>query len=248
MLGNDDNITEDEIDDDESKSKWNEELWRRLRDDLIPEITNTVISDAVKRYQQTIIRHMVRLGEIGVEEKDTTVTYLRTFWKKLNNKSNSKMKYVTEEISEDEIDIPFPSEELYTSLIVDIWLSSNKDPTWSLEYSFGSKTIKRDKRDIIDEFGLTLNDHALIYYYAKQTSYYSELSSEKARLIAYIAKHNLKTDYNSFKNLANKYIRIDSRFNSGQLGKIYPFLEEWYTVIYLQIDHAAYTRLRRDNK
>ncbi len=235
-------IEEDE--NEENQVRWDVELWNKLRDDLMPEISDNEITEAVGRYKQEIIDHMVRMGEIGSEVRDSTVIFLRHAWKKFDDNPNSDLIYTTEEITGDEIDVPFPSEELYSKIIVDLWLRSNQDHTWSLEYSFGSKAIKRDKRDIIDAFGLTLNDHALIYYYAKQTSYYSGFSTEKAKLIAYIAQHNLKTDYNSFKNLVNKYIRIDSRFNSGQLGKIYPFLEEWYTLFYFQIDYADYERLR----
>ncbi len=243
MLENEGNITEDELDDNESQEKWDEKLWSRLRDELIPEIPDNDISDAVNKYKHSIIRHMVRTGEIALEEQDSTVTYFRTIWKKLNDESNTtEHSYVTEEISEDEIDIPFPSEEIYTSIIVDIWLSYNKDPTWSLEYSLGTKTINRDKRIITDAYGLSLNDHALIYYYARQTRYYSNLTNEKEKLTAYIARHKLDTEYPTFKLLANKYLKPQIRFNSGQLGKIYPFLEEWYTVIYFQIDYAEYTR------
>ncbi len=242
MLENEGNITEDELDDDESQEKWEEILWSRLRDELIPEIPDNDISNAVNKYRHAIIRHMVRTGEIALEEQDSTVTYFRTIWKKLNDEPNTKHSYVTEEIGEDEIDIPFPSEEIYTSIIVDIWLSCNKDPTWSLEYSFGSKTIKRNKRDKTDSYGLSLSDHALIYYYAKQTTHYSDCKDEKEKLKAYISRHQLDTDYAVFKILTNKYLKQGSRFNSGQLGKIYSFLEERYTVVYFQIDHADFVR------
>ncbi len=225
---------------------WRDLLLANLRDDLNNDVPDDAISAAVEKYRTDLIEHMVQNGEIIRKKKGALNIYYTMKFRGSGDLSNPGLSEDLTEIDEMKIDVPYPEEELYNYIIVDIWKNLMRDPTWSVEYSLGSKSIKRDKRDKTDSNGLTLNHHAIIYYYSKIAGFYPPKSSEKKKIELYIKRHRLETTYGSFKVLINKYIKLDDRFNSNLLGKIYPFLEEWYTIIYFQVDHEEFFKRKFD--
>lgn len=193
------------------------ELQEKLRKDLINEIEDMEIRDAAIRCCLATVSYMIRTGE------------------------------VKEKIDNQEVDLPLPEGDRYTAVLIDITDRIMKHPTWSLLYAAGSKAIMRDKRIKVDGWGLTLNDYAIIFYYAKHCyeesakdfaegpaeksvnkSIYYPQDTEKEQMTAFINRHDLDTTYDSFKNLVAKYLRPKDRYDSGLIVKVYPYVEQWY--------------------
>lgn len=195
------NSSLDDLENDyETIENWREKLWLKLRSELLNVITNDAITNAIERYKENIISYMGLTGEI----------------------ENPRVEILNDE------SIPFPNGARYGEIIEDIWKHEMRHPTWSVEYREGSSTIRKDPRSTLDIYDLTLNEHAIIFQYAKSGGHFLNYSSDRKRMIEYISRHSLDVKLNTFKTLVSKYEWWEDRCAKMPLWNIYPFLEHWY--------------------
>ena len=240
------NSTGDDSGSDNPQSDWMLEVFNRLRNDLIPEINDDTIHEAIERYRRFVLEHMLKTGEIERVGSNSQISY--TIWHMTDDPPKRLIQKLIE-LDELEVGIPLPNDELYNDIITGIWKQVVQDPTWSVEFSLGSKSIKRDKRNKVDSNGLLLQEHALIYFYANDFGCFDHCNSDREKIETYIQRHKLSTSYKSFNKLLSNLLRVQERLESGFWEKTFPFLQEWYGLAYTAAlrDHERYFQTL-DNK
>ena len=192
----------------ESRDSWNSILQKKLRDELIPEVTDEEIMEAIEQYRRFILSHMLKAGEISRLISGSSFQFSRVVWRRTLAQPLYQENITLDEL---DVDIPLPDNELYNDIVVGIWKRVVKDPTWSLEFSLGSKSIRRDRRNKSNSDGLLIQELVLIYYYANDFGCFGHCNSEKAKIESFILKHEIDTTYDSFKKVLSKFFRVKER-------------------------------------